>query len=623
MTESAGYTGDLATAFVEKARADMLQVTMRADQERLKQAQALSTWESYFRIAAGDLELEWAKVVEIALAAWRTKQDAAAATLLEKRVTDAGILDIALGRGATRGLSIWPAFQYQVPGVLPKYVVDREVVFGFYSGAYLHGYSYLKEITYETLAQSVLVYDQAMAALTFDERKMVIDNTAKRLVEAHKRQGEDEALITKKSKSLKKETETDIKVEALDADIDALASKAAELELARLNVLRTLKELEIKSVDQAYDASQVEAEIIRQQLLAQKANLDVIETGIRALEIQAQIADAAYRLASVSVRKADLEADIGRIGLDTAEVEARKSILQSDIGRVAFETAEVDVRLAGIDSDIRRIGLDVAEVDVRKSGLNSDISRIGLETSEVAVKKTMLDADIARIDLDIAEVDVKKTMLESDIGRLEFDYQEVDVRKAALEADIGRLEFDAQEVPVKLAQTEADTARLVTQTANESLVVSELEVAKAETKAYQEETSLIAGKESLVTQRIEAAEFEISQTIPELAEVIEKEKEADLTSQESRNQHAVAEYENRALNFRERVKTSEALTKLETDNDIYEGKMILEHAKDTAALHIAGLTAQKKVYAGAEKAADIISNANIVSTLTHQIGPTP
>ena len=126
-----------------------------------------------------------------------------------------------------------------------------------------------------------------------------------------------------------------------------------------------------------------------------------------------------------------------------------------------------------------------------------------------------------------------------------------------------------------------------------------------------------------MTQRIEAAEFEISQTIPELVEVIEKEKEADLTSQESRNQHAVAEYENRALNFRERVKTSEALTKLETDNDIYEGKMILEHAKDTAALHIAGLTAQKKVYAGAEKAADIISNANIVSTLTHQIGPTP
>ena len=57
-----------------------------------------------------------------------------------------------LDRGLVRGRSIWPAFRYQVPGLLAVHVSERDVIFGIYSGAYLHGYSYLKEITYETLA---------------------------------------------------------------------------------------------------------------------------------------------------------------------------------------------------------------------------------------------------------------------------------------------------------------------------------------------------------------------------------------------------------------------------------------------------------------------------------------
>ena len=399
-----------------------------------------------------------------------------------------------LDRGLVRGRSIWPAFQHQVPGLLAAHVSERTVIFGIYAGAYLHGYNSLKEITYETLAQMVLAYDQAMAELTADEQRSVIDVTAKRYIEDQNLAAKDAALLNKERKVEQKAAEVDAKIEALESDRQALATKAMELLVAQAKAATAIKELEARIEEQVLESAQVETEITRQQLIKQKADLDVIETGIRALEIQAQIADAAYRLASVSVRKVELAADLGRIELDTAEVD------------------------------------------------------------------------------------------------------------------------------VRAGQMEADTARLITQKATESLIESELTVAQAETTAYSRETELLKGKEPLLDQRIEAADAEISETIPKLAQVIEDEKNADLTAQESKNQHAVAEYENRKLGYEERVKTSNTLMGLEMGNHIVEGKMIGQNA-DSRSLHDATrVWANAEKIAGAEQAADIMAKANIVNTLTHQIG---
>ena len=241
-----------------------------------------------------------------------------------------------LDRGLVRGQSIWPAFQYQVPGLLAVHISDRAVVFGVYSGAYLHGYNYLKEITYETLAQMVLAYDQAMVELTADEQRSVIDITAKRYIEDQSLAAKDAALANQERKVTQRASEVDAKIEALESDRQALATKITELEVAQSKANTLIKELEAKIEEQTLDSAHVEAEITRQQLITQKAELDVIETGIRALEIQAQIAEAAYRLAAIGVRKTELEADIGRITLDTAEVDVKKILLESDIVRTDF-----------------------------------------------------------------------------------------------------------------------------------------------------------------------------------------------------------------------------------------------------------------------------------------------
>ena len=399
-----------------------------------------------------------------------------------------------LDRGLIRGRSIWPAFRHQVPGLLAIHVSDRAVVFGVYSGAYLHGYSYLKEITCETLAQMVLSYDQAMAELTADEQRSVIDVTAKRYIDDQSLAAKDASFLNKERKVKQKEAEVNAKVEAIESDRQALATKVTELQVVRSKANVLIKDLETRIEEQTLESAQVEAEITRQQLGAQKAELDVIETGIRALEIQAQIADAAYRLASVGIRKTELKSDIGRIALDTVEVDVRKS------------------------------------------------------------------------------------------------------------------------------QTEADTARLKAQKETVSLAESELAVAQAETAAYSQETELLKAKEPLIDQRIDAAEIEISETIPKLAQVIEDEKSADLTAQESKNQHAVAEYENRTLSYDERVKTSNLLRELEMANHTAEKAMIDRNAKNRAVYDDVRVWANAEKIAGAEAAADIMAKANIVNTLTHQIG---
>lgn len=400
-----------------------------------------------------------------------------------------------LDRGLARGRSIWPAFKYQLPQLRSVNVSEREVIFGLYSGAYLHGFSYLREVTYEALAQMIQAYNQAMAELTADEQRTVIDVTAKRYTEMQTLAAKDAALLNKERKVVQKTFEVDAKFEALEADRQALSSKLTELYVAKAKSDTLLKELDAKIKEQELDSAHVDAEITRQELIALRANLDVLETGIRALEIQAQVAEAAYRMAAVEVRKVELESDIGRIALDTVDVDVRK------------------------------------------------------------------------------------------------------------------------------AQTEADTARLKAQKESESLTASELSVEQAQTIAQAKETELLKNKVPLFDQRIASAAIEIKVTIPKLSEAIAKENAADLQSQETRNQHQVADYGNRQRSYENRTELSNTLTNMEIENHLAEKKMIDSNADSRSSYDDARVAANKKKHEGAEKAALIMAFANITNTLTHQIMP--
>jgi chromosome segregation ATPase len=402
-------------------------------------------------------------------------------------------VEAVLDRGLVRGQSIWPAFKYQIPGMLAIHVSDREIIFGIYSGAYLHGYSYLREITYENLAQLVIAYDQAMAELSADEQRSVIDITAKRYVENQKLAALDATLANKQRSVAVKVSEVDAKEAALESDRQALATKITDLDVARQKVAIAIQELEAQLEEQVLERAQVETEITREQLIQRKAELDVIETGIRAIEIQAEVADAAYRLASIPIKVSELESEIDRLALDTAEVEAR----------------------AG--------------------------------------------------------------------------------------------------------ETEAETARMITQKSMETLIESELDVARAETDAYEKETELTKGKEGILDQQIENADNEITVIIPELSKTITGEKDAEMESQAARTDHEISDYANRKLAYDEKVKTSDSLKGLEIGNQKAEETMIKTHSDDTGKYYEAETAAHGNALMRAYELSVALANANIVNTMTHQI----
>jgi DNA polymerase III gamma/tau subunit len=253
-------------------------------------------------------------------------------------------------------------------------------------------------------------------------------------------------------------------------------------------------------------------------------------------------------------------------------------------------------------------------------GLNSDIKRLVLEKDEVAFKKIELQAEADRLGYDFSEVGIKVDMLEAEIDNLEFSVEEMPVRKAFLEADKNRLDYEYNEVPVRVSDLEAETARLKTQKGYEVLTESEKDVAIAKTTAAQAEVASLKLREPLGDKRIAAADDEISKTIPKLSTAIADERAADLDAQAARNEHTVAEYGTRKTSFDTKVKTSGTVTKLTTDSHVEEAKQIKDNAGNTQDYYAAVQAANKARNDAAFAYAEAIQKANIVNTMTHQIG---
>jgi chromosome segregation ATPase len=397
-------------------------------------------------------------------------------------------------RMKARGRTIWPSFLHNIPGIVAIQTANRAIIFGVYSGAYLHGYNYLIDVTMDEITLMVRRYDMAMSELTAEEQRLVIENVAKTYLENQKLAIMDAKLLNQGRKLEQKIADVDAKDSAISVDMATLAEKQSEYQSALAKAQTRLLEIEARIADQEYDTEQVDAEIIRQQLVAAKANVDALETGVRALEIQAQIAEAGYRLSMIPIQAAEINADI----------------------------------------------------------------------SQLAYKVANVTADIA--------------------------------------------------------ETQASTAQLTAKTAEESTAAEELYAAVAQTNAYRAETATIDQKVTLYTQRVAAAETEVSVIIPALSNAIQKELDADLEAQDAKNTHQVNQYNNSTASHNAKKDASNAITREETAAHVAEAAKIGQNAQLKNDLIEARKEARGNELSGAEEAARIMAEANIVNTLTHQIG---
>ena len=405
---------------------------------------------------------------------------------------DHGVFD----RGRMRGQNIFPLFKYQIPGVMPEGAYrEREIIFGVYAGAYLHGYNYLADITAEDLAQAVAKFDAAVSEMSAEEARVLVDIAAKRYIQNQELAVRDAAIMNKRAKLANQTAEMDAKVAALDADRAAIETQRTRLNVAREKVAVEVDDLTTKIAEQAVDAASTEAEIARQELASRKAALDLIEAGIRALEIQAAVADAAYRMAEVDVRKTDAQADVANLALEESEV------------------------------------------------------------------------------------------------------------------------------PIKASDIQADTAQLQARTATETLVESDLQVEQAQLYALREEVRTIGpAKRGLIQQKIVMNATEKGAVL-ELQGAAADEATAEGIAQEARNSLVEAGHRNRADLYDAKRGASDTERTLEVTKVIPgEVRIINEGSRASDALDAARVYANDRRNDGAYEAAGKIAQANIVNTLTHQIG---
>jgi hypothetical protein len=306
--------------------------------------------------------------------------------------------DIIYDRAAVREQAIWTAFSYNGPfGTLHN--TERATLFGLYANTYLHGQNYLNDIETEDLSRLVDTYTNNMAKLTNDEAQTVLEIAAKRYIETITMQMHDEDMITREQKIDALDAEYDAKTEALDADYAALETQRQKVELAWKKADQRIKELEARTEIEAVNYSMVDIDISEKELQAARADLAVIEAGLKGLDIQLAITEVAIQSTNTDLQITEAETRVDEIGVQVAEIEVQKSGVDLDVvnagislskSQAAGEKTKSDTQ--GVAVRVAEIGVQVSETEAKESQytadiakINSDISRLGLVDSELII----------------------------------------------------------------------------------------------------------------------------------------------------------------------------------------------------------------------------------------------
>lgn len=298
-------------------------------------------------------------------------------------------------RAMVREKTIWNPFSSPLFNADDETV--RAVVFGLYSGVYIHGHDYLEDLQSEELAQIVDIYDQNIAQLTNDEAKLVIDHAAKRYLDSVDQLIHEYRVKTKQDEIAAEHDKWDARTAALEADEEALETLAIKAEKAVEDAETRIQELEAAITVESANYSMEYVNILEAQLRASRGELREAQAVNRGLEIQMLINRAANELSKIDVEIADTKVKTALVENDTAQItnkEIEIDILEQEVMNIQHElTAKQDVLIDEIEADGEIIQNQIdsfadltnaenAELAARKSDMTADhterLSRIGL-----------------------------------------------------------------------------------------------------------------------------------------------------------------------------------------------------------------------------------------------------
>jgi len=325
--------------------------------------------------------------------------------------------DIIYERGMAREATVWNAFSWNGP-FRALHEEERTVLFGLYANTYLHGQTYLKEIETEDLAKLVDQYTLNMARLTNGEAQLVLEIAAKRYVDNVTQQLHEADMLTRGRKLEALDDEYDAKTDALDADYAALQTMRDKVQLAWDQADQKVKDLEMRTELEDVNYQMVEVDITEQELKAARADLAVIEAGLRGLDIQLAITQTGIDITNTDLRITEARNEVDEIGIRVSETEVQESGVDLDITNAGIALSKAEADGEKTKADTKGIAVRVAETDLQAteteakeyqmdaeiSGINADTAKLGLIDSELSIANSNKRATAAENELLIQEV---------------------------------------------------------------------------------------------------------------------------------------------------------------------------------------------------------------------------
>jgi len=381
--------------------------------------------------------------------------------------------DIIYERGAARESAIWTAFAWNGPfGAIHS--EERTILFGLYANTYVHGHNYLNEIETEDLAKLVDQYTSNMAMLTNDEAKTVLDIAAKRYVENITQQLHEADMLTRERKLDALDDEYDAKTEALDADYAALETMRQKVQLAWDQAAQKVKDLEMRKELEDVNYQMVDIDISEKELQAARADLAVIEAGLKGLDIQLAITGTALDMTNTDLQITEAANRVDEIGIQVSETEVQESGVDLDItnagialskSQAAGERTKVDmqgvaVRVAETDLQTTETEAKAYQMDAEISGINADIAKLGLIDSELTIAEADKRVSAAENELLVQE----KNLIVSQGQNIADETTFVGTQQSTQET------LDGQELSADQAQHDAAIGMSQTETDVESQI---------------------------------------------------------------------------------------------------------------------------------------------------------
>lgn len=423
------------------------------------------------------------------------------------------------------------------------------------------------------------------------------------------------------------------------ADVIALSGlnieyQTREAELAGQDIQLRIKDAENAFLETALRIQQVI--LTREELTLRKkeelltgrtVDLSKKDAETKGVEIDLRIQEEGIRKKELTLKKGDVSAEGRVVQLDTQnmtlqnkEISQDKKQVQQQISLHPASVNEANAEMQNIETGLIKTETDKAMIDADIAETKNRTTRTELDTESRKVSTAMLDVDLARTNLEIARVETDIKELESKTAREAARQIELQTDKAMVGVQVANLELDADKVAVQLKEIEADIVMTAVKKIRADFVHIEKEI--AEIRKTSREFEIPTRK----TAQIDAIQKQLDIINAKINATTEmQDVEGDIFASRQAKQNAEQVFRLVMANLDKEISVHKAQGRIDTtvkaietadQQASFQAKEDQEQIKKPASQ----IRAAKHSKEAAIEAAEIMASANIVNTLTHQIG---